>query len=57
MALFVVSGSIKLFSIDCVTFYLIVFANIYLFLVSFSIAFARWKTVQLPQITYIMKQV
>ena len=57
MALFVVSGSIKLFSIDCVTFYLIVFANIYLFLVSFSIAFARSKTVRLPQITYIMKQV
>ena len=47
ITLVVVSGSIKkLFSIS--------FVNIYLFLIFFSIDFARWKNVKLPYFTYIV---
>ena len=46
-AFFVSSGSIKkLFSIDCV--------NIYLFSMFFSKEFARWKSVGIPHIAYIV---
>ena len=55
IALFVVSGSIKkLLSSDCVNIYFsqwIVFANIYLFSISFSIDF---KSVGSPHIAYIV---
>ena len=45
--LFVVRGSIKkLFLID--------YVNIYLFCNIFSIDFARWKSVGLPYVAYIM---
>ena len=54
IGLFVVSGSIKmLFSIVCVNIYFsqsIVFANIYLFSIFFSIDFARWKSMGLHHI-------
>ena len=47
IALFAVSGSIKkLFSID--------YVNIYIFLIFFSIDFARWKSVGLSHIAYIV---
>ena len=47
IALFVVSGSIKkVFLIDLV--------NPYLFSIVFSIAFARWKTVGLLLISYVV---
>ena len=47
IALFELSGYITtLFSTDCV--------NIYLFSTCFSIDFARWKSVGLPRIAYIV---
>ena len=58
IALFVVSGSIKkLFSIDCVNIYFsqaIVFAKIGLFSICSSMNFARWVSVGLSHIAYIM---
>ena len=49
-ALFAVSGPIKkLFSIDYVNY-----VNIYLFSIFFSIDFARWISVGLPDIAHIV---
>ena len=48
IALFVLSGSIKkFFSIDCVVIYL----NI---IIIFSISFARWRSIALPCIAYMV---
>ena len=52
ITLFVVSGSFKKrFLIDCVNIYFsqsIVYTNIYLFSIFFSIDFPQWKSVGLP---------
>ena len=58
IVLFAVSGfTKKLFSIHCVNIYFsqsIVFVNVYLLSIFFSIDSAWWKNVRLPHIVYIV---